>query len=264
MPDIRKPLFVKPLDLGVLTADDEQAGHEALHLGIIDSVGLTWKSAGATPWVKGDLGSLQDINFIAMISANAQAGTQIRVRLGATEAEVDGVAPYDSGVLTFVDPAITREDGLYHSHLELPTVQSAQWFRIDITGHTGDFEAASIVLGQSLEPSRFYDFEYQYGVADLADRKWARFRVPEFTDGEKMRALEFRLSWQTEAEFEDGFRPFIESLGTSGMVYCCFDPEPSTWRQNRTYLGNLTNPPFARGGRKPRTFAQEFVIQSLI
>ena len=51
---------------------------------------------------------------------------------------------YDSGEVPFINPSITREDGLYHSHIELPKKVSQRWWRIDISGHTGDFEAVVV------------------------------------------------------------------------------------------------------------------------
>ena len=52
-------------------------------------------------------------------------------------------------------------------------------------------------------------------------------------------------------------------LGKRGAVYCCFDPDPTTYRQAKTYLGVMRKPPFARGVPKPLTVTQEFDILSL-
>ncbi|MDD3797824.1 MAG: hypothetical protein PHE36_01450, partial [Novosphingobium sp.] len=192
-------------------------------------------------------------------------GTQIRLRMGDSQADVDGAsAPYDSGAVDFIDPAITDEDGLYHSHLRLPSTETRQWWRIDITGHTGTFEASMLVLGKSIQPSRFYNLDYEYGADDLGDGSFTPHLIFDETPGEILRTIDFTLDWQTRAEFESYFRPIAERLGRRGIVYCCFNPAYGVYRQAQTYMGVLDKPPFARGKRKPETFGQEFKILSFI
>lgn len=82
--------------------------------------------------------------------------------------------------------------------------------------------------------------------------------------GVKLRTLLFTLSWLGEAEYEDTFRPLAEKIGTTAVLYCCFDPAATTWRQAKTYMGFLGRAPFARGSVKPRTMAMELQIRSLI
>lgn len=265
MANIRKPFFVVPHPLGTIATGNAASGYPATHLNRHKAIGLVWKSTGSTNlWVRGDFGSSKTIDFAAIIAANAQAGSTIRLRLGTTQAEVDGTATYDSGAIPIISPSISREDGRYHSHHELPSTQTARWWRIDIAGHTGNFQASNLVLGSKIEPSRFYDLDYEYGVEDMGDAEFTRLGVIDEVPGVILRTVNFTLSWQSEAELEGSFRPFIEKVGKTGIVYCCFDPEASTYRQARTYMGLFRKPPYARGQRKPRTFAQEFQILSYI
>lgn len=265
MPTIRKPFFVKPLNLGTFVCGNAVTGHPVYHLGRHKAIGLTWKSEGNTDlWIRGDFGSAQSIDFFAMVAANATNGTLIRLRLGMSQAEVDGTAPYDSGATWFITPAITRDDGLYHSHLELPSVQSARWWRIDITGHTGDFEASMAVMGQRIEPSHFYNYDFEYGIEDLGGLDINRWGVLDENPGLIFRSIDFTLAWQSEAEWEGSFRPLFESIGKREVVYLAFDPEPTTYRQARTYMGVMRKPPFAKGTRKNRTFAQDVQLLSMI
>jgi hypothetical protein len=262
---MRKPIFVEPLDLGAIVGGNSKAGHAVHHLNRHKQRGLTWRTDGtANSWVRGDMGTGRAIDFCSMLAANALPGTTIRLRLGMTQAEVDGVAPYDSTALPFISPAITRDDGLYHSHLELLAVVNARWWRIDIAGHTGDFEAASLVLGKTVAPSRMYSQDYAYGIEDLGSIEPTRWGVFDETPGAILRTLSFTLAWQTEAEFEESFRPMMERLGKRLPIYCCFQPEANTWRQARTYLGILSRPPFATGLRKPQTVSQSFQILSVV
>lgn len=171
MPTIRKPFFVIPLALGTIVAGNAQLGNPVFNLNRAKAIGLTWKTAGNTNvWARGNFTAARSIDFMALIAANALPGTLIRLRLGTTQAEVDGVAPYDSTALAFISPSITRTDGLYHSHLELPSVITATWWRIDITGHTGDFEAATLVLGANPQtaPAVVLAFDHRPAVGQVA------------------------------------------------------------------------------------------------
>lgn len=262
---IRKPIFITPLDLGTIATGNAQSGFPVTHLNRHKAIGLVWKTTGNTNvWARGQFSASRAIDFCAIVSANALAGTQIRLRLGTSQAEVDGTAPYDSGNLDFISPSITREDGRYHSHLEIGTVQTATWWRIDITGHTGDFQASNLVLGRKVEPSKFYNADFEFGVEDMGSAEFTRFGVMNEEPGVIMRTVSFSLGWQTEAEFEASFRPMMETLGKRGVLYTIFDPDPTTYRQSKTFMGILRKPLFARAMRKPKTYQQDFDILSFI
>jgi hypothetical protein len=265
MTTIRKPIFVVPLSLGTIATGNATASHPATHLGRPESIGLTWRTSGSgNAWVRGDFGSAKEVDFCALVSANATSSTTIRLRLGDSQAEVDGSADYDSSPMTFINPSITRTDGLYHSHHELPSTYTKRWWRVDIGSHSGDFEGATLVLGKRIEPARFYNRDFEYGTKDLGALEFTRWGVPDMQPGAKLRTLEFMLEWLTEAELEASFRPMAEALGETGIVYCCFDPEATAYRQARTYMGKFGKPLVAKGRPKPRTFGQDFVIHSII
>lgn len=263
MVNIRKPIFVVPVDLGAITTGNERASNPAVNLGRAKAISLTWKTNGTSnAWVRGDFGQTTEINFAAIIAANAQAGTTYRIRLGMTQSEVDGTAPYDSGTLTFAPYLVGSE--LSHSHLELPSTYSVRWWRIDISGHVGDFEAATLVLGKAITPSRYYNFDFERGVEDMGDLNISRWGVFDETPGTVMRTLSFTMGWQTEEEFQASFAPMAQRLGKRGIVYVCFNPDANSERPFNTYLGVFRKAPFARGIRKARRVQQEFDILSMI
>lgn len=278
------PFAVIPLDLGTVTTGNERAEKPAINL---DNhyMGMKWGSNGASSiFVRGNFGGAKTVDFISLLSANAGAGTMIRVRLGSSQAEVDGVASYDSGALPFVplawagddEPTLsldftsqvyqvrTVDDKPRHSHLELDAPIGATWWRIDITGHVGDFEASRLIIGKKLTPTRFYDRDFERGVEDLGSLEISRMGVLHVTPGVKLRRLKFKLAWVTEAEQEEMFGPMVEELGSTGLSYWCFDPEPTAYRQRRTYYGWFRESPYATGGAKPKTFQKDFDITSLI
>jgi len=262
----RQPIFVEPLDLLNIAANTQLPGQPAGNVGRHEFIGLTWRTDGSVlPWARGTFDGARAVDFFAIIAANAGPGTQYRLRLGATQAQVDGdAAPYDSGAKVFIDPAIVSDDGLYHSHLELGVAVLATWWRLDIVAHAGPFETAGLVLGKALSPARFYDRDYEHGIEPLDSLTINRFAVPDATDGYVLRTLGMTLSWLSEDEHELYIAPMLRRLGSTKVVYCCFDPAPSIYRQTRTYLGWLSRAPFAKGVAKPRTVSMEISIRSLI
>lgn len=263
---IKLPFAVVPLDINnVATGNELATTNPATHLGAFHVIGATWKtSSNANVWIRGDLGSAKEIDFVSLIAANALPGTKIRVRLGDSQAAVDGAAAYDSGEIDFISPAITRGDGLYHSHLELPSVQTRRWWRIDITGHTGAFEVSKLIMGKRITPTRFYDKDFEFGIEDTGNLDITRTGVMHETPGQILRTLQFALGWLTNDEYETKFRPLAEAMGTRGMMFWCFDPQANAYRQNKTYFGVFKTAPFATGGVKPGNYAKEFQILSVI
>ncbi|MXP24797.1 hypothetical protein GRI39_01890 [Altererythrobacter indicus] len=263
---VRKPFFVVPSALSAMSTGNALTGHSAANLGYFDAIGMTWKTLdNADIWVRGQLSSPSRINFCSIVAANALPETKMRLRLGSSLEEVDGdEAAFDSGIVDFISPAITSTDGLYHSHLELEAVQTATYYRLDISDHVGQFEAAALILGEKIEPSRFYNYNFEYGVKATGDSKITVNGVVDSQPGINLRTIDFALGWQSETEVFERFMPMLQRVATSEFVYLCFDPEPHAYRQAKTFLGNLQKPGFARGIRKPGVFLQEFSLQSVI
>lgn len=232
------PFSVLPLALGTVATGNAATATPATHLGEFKYRGMVWKSSGASNlWVRGDFGSAKAINFLSMMGANALPGTQIRVRLGDSQSAVDGTASYDSGVVDFIAPAVTRNDGIYHSHLELPSTQTRRWWRIDISGHTGDFSASMLVMGLKVRAARYYEPNWNISNRDLGSVTFGRNGVPNVVDGAKLRALDYKLAWLTEAEAETMIAPLDGLTGRTTPLFHCFDPAATTYRQNRTFFG---------------------------
>ncbi len=61
------------------------------------------------------------------------------------------------------------------------------------------------------------------------------------------------------------FAEHLKKLGTRNPALWCFDPDPTTYRQAKTYFGTVKENPFSVGGKvKPGIFSREFSILSLI
>ncbi len=247
---IRKPFAVLPLVLSNITTGNERANRPASHLAQ-PHPGMRWQSDGSgSLFVRGQFSGTQRVNFASLMACNAIPATWWRVKLGMSQAEVDAVAPpYDSGAIAIIDPPRTEPSGLYHSHLEIPVVQNASWWRIDIGNHTGDFSAAHLVLGEKREPAHFYNRDREFGFENLGAVEIARNGVIAVTPGVRLRTFLFRLAWVNEAEFFDKWAPLIQpdAAGNLPILYWCVDPEATVYRQRKSFLGYMARDPFMRG-----------------
>lgn len=261
---IEKPIFCLPIDLGTIASGNARAEAPVIHLGLHKSPGLVWRSNGnSNVWARGQLGASEAIGMCSLLAANALPGTKIRLRLGTSQAQVDGAsAPYDSGAVDFISPAEVTSSGLYHTFLRFTAI-AATWWRIDITGHTGDFEAMSLILGKPIQTTRFYDRGWELGTADLGSIDPSRWGVDMESDGLILNTISFRLSWVSEAEFNSSFRDIMRATKRR-PVFLLFNPEATTGRQHHFYFGRFGQPPYAQSSRKPGTFAMEFAMQSMI
>lgn len=225
---------------------------------------MRWQSNGnGNLWVRGQFDTIRAINFASLMGTNAQAGTTIRIRLGMSQEQVDGLAAYDSGIQPLISPAVTRSDGVYHSHLEIPSVQSVFWWRIDIGGHVGDFSASALIFGEKREPEHFYNRDREIGFQDLGGLEVARNGVVAETPGVLLRTLLFRLQWVSDDEYKRVWSPMMEVKGKRQVTYWCFDPQADENRQDMTFLGFMVRDMFKRGNDFPRANQMDFQFQAL-
>jgi hypothetical protein len=263
---IERPFAVLPLSLTSITTGNARANRPASHLAVPQYPGMRWESNGnGTLWVRGQFGgATQPVNFMSLMAANALPGTTIRLRLGTTQAQVDGTAPYDSSTQLIRTPARTRADGLYHSHLEMPSIVNASWWRIDIGSHTGDFSASALIMGEKRTPSNFYNRDREIGYEDLGLLEISRNGVVAETSGAVLRTLLFRLQWVEEEEWWTLWNPLMSTKGKRQIVYWCFDPEATVRRQEKSFLGFFSRDLFIRGNDFPKANQMDFNLRAIL
>lgn len=269
MVDRRKPILCRPLDLGTIASGNQRAGTPAQHLGRHKAAGLVWRSDGAANvWARGQLPAGSVVDFFALLNTNAIDATRVRLRLGTSQAEVDGAADYDSGSVPIAVTTVPAEDAALatrHALLELDTPVPATWWRIDVTSHSGDFEAGFMVAGTKIEFDRFYDNTgHGFGARDLGKVEMSNWGVMDETPGKVLPTIDFTLSWLSEAEVEQSVRPLMRQIGVRQPVYCCFDPTSTAYRDTRTYFGPLQKALQTAGVRKPKTYSMEFSLISIL
>jgi hypothetical protein len=231
---------------------------------------MTWKTnqPSYNAFIRGDFGSPKRVNFMSFIKAYASASvTNFRLRMGTTQAAVDGTAEYDSGVQPFVSPAIDTPDGKFTSHFEIPTVQEYRWYRIDLGNLNAFFESPALCLGEKVEFATYYNNTsgFSFGYDDMSEIEWGRYGVVDSTDGIGFRTLEMQFGWLTDLERKTKLEPLLRILKKKDVAFWCFDPDATTDRDGKTYWGWLQKPV----GFTPSTFRQNryeaaFRIRSMI
>lgn len=264
---IQKPFAVMPLPLTNISTGNQRSNRPASHLGLPQYPGMVWQSNGnGSLFVRGQFnGATGRVNFASLMGTNAQAGTWWRVKIGTSQGDVDSATPsYDSGALPIITPARTRDDGRYHSHLEIPAVQSGTWWRIDVGNHTGDFLASALILGEKRTPARFYNRDRELGYEDLGALDIGRNGVVAETPGVVLKTMLFRLGWTTEEEWFSLWSPLVATKGKRQLIYFCFDPEATVRRQDKSLVGYLARDLFMRGGTAPQTNEVDFQFRGLL
>lgn len=260
----QKPFAVVPEPIGTILRSTGYAGTPASHLGEHKHIGLVWRSPFSSPnpaAAAGDFGSARTIDMVSIIASNATPTTGVILYLAD---DPDLQINVFSQTSLIRQPPITRDDDLYHLHLEIPPTTRRYW-GIEVYGHSGDFEASALVMGQRLTFTNYYSPGFGFGAEDLGGLELTRWGVPDEEDGLIFRRLDCTFGWMSRADMDDKFRPLVERLGKRGVALFCFDPEPTTYRQARTYFGWLRQPPFFRGAvNKFDRFESEWSILSMI
>lgn len=267
-----RPLAIPPTGLSTL---NERANAPASNLLDLTRIGLVWRTNGnGAPTIYVDFGTARSFNFIALLNTNAGPGYQIRYRAGATQAEVDGTATYDSGFAPVVSVYPDRPDEsafdlnpapqYVHSHHDIPTLVSARWLRIDLGFPPGDFQAANLIIGEKMQTEFCYQPGFEHGIEDLGSISFNRWGTPSIAEGAIMRLIRLRFPWMSEAEFESDWRHLYERHGKTKPFYLCFDPLAGAWRNALTYFGWFSAPPAPTGGKIATKFEYEIAMTSMI
>lgn len=257
---MRKPFAVLPVLVIGMESGNARANRPAEHLSFLDYPSMVWQSDGnGSLFVRGRFTQGEVIDFVSLMLTNAQVTTTLRVRLGDTQSEVDGSAPYDSGAILIRDG---QNDVLNDSFLELDNAVTCSWVRLDIAGHNGDFQAANLVMGRRLIPDDYHDRDFEFGVRDLGEVDESATGIVSEQPGAVKRWMQLRFSYMEQATFRSDFGPMIEKVASRGLVYWCMDADND--RQANTYLGRFSQPPFARGTALDGRYGIEFRVESLI
>ena len=178
-----------------------------------------------------------------MLCTNAQSGSQMKFVMDDTQANIGGGSEqYSSGFVPIISPSVSGRSS-YHSFLDIGSTQTRRYFGVIIASHTGAFECAKIIVGVKAQPAKYYETQWETGIDDMSRVDLSRNGVPLIATGASYRTLDFTLGWMTESEKETMFDPLDRSLGVRAPALWMFDPDATTYRQNRTYFGRYATAP---------------------
>jgi hypothetical protein len=259
---IQKPFFVIPYNLSATSEAASAAGFPASNLGDFNNVGMVFRAGAVSTdmYLRGDFGVARSVDFCAVVLANAQPGTTIDLALAAT----NGGSDYYNAPATFINPARTRDDGLYSSHFEISTPQTYRYWRIGIHSQTSVFEASKIILGKKITTLTAYEPTFGRAVEGQGSFQMNANGIPNIEPGVTLRSIKFTLRWITELEYETLIEPLLIAVADSKPVYLCFDSEPTVYRQAKSFFGWLRNSSYATGDTKPGTYSRDFELLSMI
>jgi hypothetical protein len=148
----------------------------------------------------------------------------------------------------------------------LSSTAHSRWWRIDITGHTGDFEAMAMVLGQRAVFTNFYnDKGFEFGQEDYGTIEIGRYGVVDELGGIKMRTLMMDFGWMSDSDRHNVFQPLRDKIGVTGVAFWCFDPDATVQRQDKSYFGWLMKPvAFRASSFKQDRWQSQFNVRSMI
>lgn len=259
-----RPLFVRPYEGMAITAQNAATGFPASHLGVLRHSGLIWRSVTATPFITIDLGESRAIDFVGLLATNANPTTALRVRIGDTQAEVNAAGDHDSGAQIIRSPSVSLESGQYHSFYKLDSAITKRWVRIDISGHSGPFEASHLVIGESKTPEYFPSPDFEFGADDQTGFEIVAGGIASGADDLPNRTLRINFPWMTESDYETYFRHLVERHGVNRPFYLCQDPAETAFRMSRTYFGYFPTPPVTSATRIPTIMQFNAPMVSLI
>ena len=256
------PFAVIPVPFSLYIVNNERTEKPAANLAQFKHVGLTWRTNGATSIsIFGDFGAATAVDFMSLLLTNATASTTVTLILSNDSAFATSTTVVNASLIRYGQGA--DRSGFYTSHNEFAS-QTYRYFQLQIASHTGDFEAAKLVIGKKIVPTTFYDPAFEQGVEDRGSLEIGRYGVVSEDPGVIFRVLKMKFSWLTKSDYEDKFRPLDEKLGKRGVAFWCFDPTADAYRQNNSYFGWLREPPYATGAVKNTRFEKEYQVLSML
>lgn len=261
----RQPFIVIPHEPVSIEATNAAPGRPASHMAEYLHAGMVWRMPTAQPsqTILMDLGAARDIDHLSLIGTTYSATTQANMILGTALGSGD---IYGSPQVSIppAPQAPNRPDSTVDYWNDLPSVFSARYVGVNITGHTGlPYSAQFLVVGKRITFQRYAEHDWEVGVDDQSQTTITRDGVPDIVEGAIMRTLSFTMKWVSEAEYFDQIALLDQAVGRRKPVLICFDPDAGPRRQALTYFGLLRENPRSRR-INARAFERRFEILSFI
>lgn len=208
-----------------------------------------WTSL-ATVGLRADLGAAAAINLIALGPHNGTSAATWQIRAGASEAEADAGAGYDSGAVSMW-PGTGRPAGYDSERLWSlawlprtggPGAQTFRYWRIDVddgANPAGYFDIGRLYLSAAWQPTKNLRYGWGLGWDDpsehvqaIGGQRWGVRRA-------KGRVLPFALGSMIEDEMIGTADEIARLRGTTEDILVVRDPEATAWLHKYIVQGTL-------------------------
>lgn len=191
-------------------------------------------------YIEVDLGSVQLIDFVALMGMDATSGTA-RVRFAADYADLTTTPDYDSGTISLVVGDVQTLNSFYHK----ATATSARYARIDFTTTNASYvDIGRLYVGKAFQPTYNMNYGEGQGFDDQSEKRYTKSGRLESNRKPKRRVQEFTLSFGSMAEMYGALYDIDNHVGTTGDLLFIADIEDATYLQKRSIYGTMaaTNP----------------------
>jgi hypothetical protein len=188
-------------------------------------------------FIEVDLGSLQAIDFVALMGISAFSGTA-QVRMAELYANLTTTPDYDSGIQDLIVAVnFLTLNSFYH---KAPNVIFARYVRIDFTTTTGSWvDIGRLYVGKAFQPEFNMDYGESQGFDDQSEKRYTKSGRLESNKKPKRRVQEFTLSFGSKDEMYGALYDIDSNIGTTGDVLFVADLADNTYLQKRSIYGTM-------------------------
>jgi hypothetical protein len=188
------------------------AGHPSSHLAEFDTIGMTWKTSSAAA-------AHHRRRFRLGKDGRVPVDAERQCRLRSDDPAADGHDERRQQLRQRVhdlrQSRITRDDGLYHSHFELPSAQTYRYFAVEHE-RADRVRSAALVLGAKVTPANYYSPGWEIGRRGSRGYRcrplWCGRRDP----GPDHADAQLPAGVDVGGDFETKFRPLVERSASGG------------------------------------------------
>ncbi|KQN09959.1 hypothetical protein ASE85_03245 [Sphingobium sp. Leaf26] len=208
-----------------------------------DDPGLVYRSTNITPYFTVQSQCPTPIDVIALVGTNLRNRDMVRIRVGASQAEVDGAAPVD-----FTMPAWSgmKADAMAaKTILRLPTPVMGKFVRVDIdaTGIPGSYvQIQRLVIGSAADQIAITP-NAEVGIAD-GSVSYDTAGITSWDKYAKTQTFKATFSYLKEKPFRQKWLPLLAKAGNSSAILFVPDYElksnPNMLRDSQNFFAGWT------------------------
>jgi hypothetical protein len=233
---IEPSFLIVPEPINEITCAEQAAGSPAVNLLSDDPTALLRSQNGNVTIYAHTAGRLSD--GVSLLGTMLDEAATWRIRAADSVAATAAAPTLDSGVVAFrASPNLGMRPS-YHGFFRAGAPVAASWWRIDIVNPGPTFIARNLVIGLVRSS---VNFSRGAGTApwDLGSVQRTVYGTPDRVRGWRGRAVDFQLSWLSEAEFEAKWADLDRLVGTTEFVWILPNSKASPYRHDRIGLGTI-------------------------